>query len=150
MHDWSQTDVDWAGINAAAEYIGRNLIRWGRVPVSEIKEKYGSCRIYCGFGWYNFHTIFWPNYAYCRYKWKWLWHLDCATTVHKLFSILNYIIIPIHKRMYRYYYKQALKKWPHLWEEILCCADWQELLEGLEPRFDALKLKFEEDSHEQD
>lgn len=33
--------------------------------------------------------------------------------------------------IYRLAYKQAIKKWPDLKDEILCCADWEEYLGGL-------------------
>lgn len=35
------------------------------------------------------------------------------------------------RQVYRASYLEAVKKWPHLKEEILCCADYDELLGGI-------------------
>ena len=38
---------------------------------------------------------------------------------------------PREERVYRWFYARALLKWPHLREEILCCADYSRLLADL-------------------
>lgn len=129
MHDWSETDFDWNGLNCAIEYIAHNLVRWGRVGVRQYKEKYGTARIYCSLGWTQLFCITHPGYVYSRYP-KWLWSLD-VMHLTKLFPYINKIVIPYHSWLYRFLYKQAVKKWPHLHDEILCAADYPELLEGL-------------------
>lgn len=129
MHKWGQKGVDWEGINAAAEYIGINLRRWGRINVTQWKEKYGTVRVYCSLGWYQLHSITHPGYVYSRYP-KWLWGLD-VMYFSKVVTKFNFIISRYHSFIYRHFYKKALKKWPHLREEILQCADYDELLEGL-------------------
>ena len=129
MHDWSDPNVDWLGINDAAYYIGHTLRVHGRIQVRDFKEKWGTVRIYCSFGWWLLHDITHPGHAYCRYP-KWLWKLDC-TYGRYIVQPLNYIVIPWQKWMYRKLYKNAIYKWPHLRKEILCCADWPEILEGL-------------------
>jgi hypothetical protein len=132
MHDWSDDSVDWKGIEDAAHYIGSNLRRWGRVGVSQTKEKFGTARVYCHFGWYQVHCITHPGYAYGRYP-QWLWSLDCRY-FSRCMWLVNWAVIPFHKWLYRYLYKRALKKWPHLTGEILLGADWTELLLGLDDR----------------
>lgn len=131
MHDWSDRDVDWPGISDAAYWIGKQLMTYGRMGVSDMKEKFGTVRVYVSFGWYQFHTIFKPGYHYSQWP-KWLWYLDCVYGSRAIW-LLNYVAIPYHKWLYRQVYKQALKKWPHLAKEILCGADWTELLVGLHP-----------------
>lgn len=41
MHNWGDDDVDWQGISEAAYFIGGFLKRWGRVHVTDMKEKFG-------------------------------------------------------------------------------------------------------------
>lgn len=133
MHTWGDEDVDWEGINAAAEYIGLTLRKWWRVPVRDYKEKFGSVRVYCRLGWYQFHDITHPGYVYSRYP-DWLWYLDCYYG-NRICSILNWVVIPIHSLVYGWMYHRAVRRWPHLRREILSCADYRELLWQEERRF---------------
>ena len=131
MHTWGDEEVDWDGINEAGGYIGCWLRKWARVPVRQIKEKYGTVRIYTGLGWDTFHDIFYPGH--CFYRWPgWILTIDLFICRKLRFSrVLFEISYPIHKRLYRWRYKKALEKWPHLRNEILCCADFHKLLKGL-------------------
>lgn len=127
MHYWNNRDIDWAGIGEAASYIGINLRRWGRVNVSQTKEKYGTARVYCSFGVHQpLHELIWPGYAF-RQMPQWLWNLD-IDVLSPLSRPLNWILVPYQKVLYTYYYGRALEKWPHLRKEILGGADWPELL----------------------
>lgn len=128
MHDWSDEKFDWQGLDDAGDYIGEWLRRWTRLSVHDIKEKFGTLRIYCSFGFYRIHDLVFPGYMYTR-PW-WPNKLDNLMSSIVL-PLLNIIAIPIQKSLYRYRYKKAVQKWPHLREEILCCADFRELLEGL-------------------
>jgi hypothetical protein len=132
MHRWGDEGVDWKGISDAANYIGKFLRRWGRVSVTQTKEKYGTARVYCAFGWYQIHSITHPGYVYSRYP-RWLWRLDCYYGNY-LTRPLNYLAVPFQKWLYRIAYQRALRKWPHLAGEILMGADFIELLMGLDPR----------------
>lgn len=93
-------------------WIGRRL-RWSGMLVSDQKEKYGTWRVYCSFGW------FWNS-----------------TLAYKL--NLNRYTYPlayaIQKHWYRYVHKKALEKFPGEARAILCGADWTELLMGLDSR----------------
>ncbi len=129
MHRWGDEGVDWKGISEAARYIGSGLRKWGRVTVLDYKEKYGTVRVYCVFGWSQIHSAVYPGYAYSQFP-KWLWVLDCRLGYH-LMRPLNWVVVPIQKRMYRRYYAAAVRKWPHLRSEILDAADFSELLEGI-------------------
>lgn len=131
MHDWSDKEVDWEGINDAADFIGDWLRKWGRVPVRQTKEKFGTVRVYCGLGWDTFHDIFYPGHCYFRWP-MWGVSLDIFLCHRLHFSrILFELSYPIHRRLYRWRYKKAVQKWPHLRDEILCCADFSEELKGL-------------------
>jgi len=91
MHRWEDEGVDWEGIEAAADYIGRYCEFWSGIKVAQTKEKWGMACVYLQYGPIN--------------KWQEL--------------------------VYRRAYKNAIEKWPHLKEEILKGADWDEFLQGL-------------------
>lgn len=129
MHRWGDTDVDWKGVSEAACFIGVRLRRWARINVCQYKEKWGQVRVYCSLGWCQIHDITHPGHAYNRYP-KWLWKLDCKYGFW-IARLLNWAVVPFHKWFYRQTYKKAVKRWPHLKDEILCCADYDELLKGL-------------------
>jgi hypothetical protein len=128
MHNWGD-DFDWKGLDEAITFIETNLVRWGRINVTQAKEKFGTARIYCSLGWYQFHNITHPKTVYNRYP-KWLWELDCYYGT-KIVPFLFGWVVHYHAWLYRKVYSMAVKKYPHLREEILCCADYDELLEGL-------------------
>ena len=128
MHAWGDKTVDWKGIDEAANYIGNGLRKW-RVSVSQVKEKFGTVRVYLHFGWSGIHDLTHPGHAWIRYKRDGLlWKLQYSTLMHWFFQQLNYIVIPIQKLLYRSYYRAAIRKWPHLRREILAGADYSELL----------------------
>lgn len=133
MHSWGEEGVDWHGISGAANEIGDFLVKWGRINVRDTKEKWGMCRCYLSLGWYQFHSITHPRSMFSRYP-KWLWHLDCWY-FSKIVRILNFLVIPYHKWLYKLAYKRAVIKRPHLIAEILSGADFNELLVGLFPEW---------------
>lgn len=136
MHFWGDEGVDWKGINDAAEYIAKFCKRWGKIGVRDYKEKFGRVTVYLSFGWHQLHCITHPGYVYNQYP-KWLWHLDCVY-LSKIIQPLNRIVIPWQIFIYRLAYKKALKKWPHLREEIFAGCDYEHLLLHLhdKPTFD--------------
>lgn len=129
MHTWGDENVDWEGIDAAASFIGHELKKWGRVPVRQVKEKFGYVCVYTGLGWDSIHDITHPGHAWIRYRGpiKWL-YFKTYTLQQYIFTIINKVIVPYHKWLYSYTYGRALKKWPHLREEILHGADFAEYL----------------------
>jgi hypothetical protein len=132
MHDWSDDKVDWNGISDACHYIGHGLTFWGRIHVSQVKEKFGTVRVYCSFGWDSVYGIWRPNRIWVPTWWP--WSLD-LTISNWIMPLLNKLIIPYQKQIYRLYYKRAVKKWPHLYDEIVSCADFGELFEDSIPGY---------------
>lgn len=126
MHKWGDEGVDWKGIGDAAHWIGVQLRRWGRVGVIQTKEKFGTARVYCHFGWSQVHCVTHPGYAYNQYP-KWLWVLDCNVG-SRLIGLVGRAVIPYQRWLYRRVYFAAVKRWPHLEAEILDGADYSELL----------------------
>lgn len=113
--------------------IGRYCVKWGRISVTQTKEKYGTVRVYCHFG-ISLHSFIFPNYCYKhRYFPKWLWDLD-IDYFSKFFNFFNFIIIPYQHFIYKRAYWKYLYKYPHLFEEITSCADFIEILGFYVPR----------------
>ena len=126
MHYYGE-DFDWEGLDKAINFIHNRFRRW-RIPVRQSKEKFGTCRIYCSLGWYCLLNITHPGYvSYYKYP-KWLVHLDIYY-LPKIVKLLNFIVLPIHKYIYRDTYYKAVKMFPHLENEICCMADYVELLD---------------------
>lgn len=132
MHSWGDENVDWDGINNSVEYIGINLRRWGRIGVTQYKEKYGTVRVYISFGlgWRNLLNITHPGWVHYRCYPQWLSTFD-HFVLSRIIPYLNYIVVPYHKWLYRKLYRDMIHKYPHLKGEILCCADYPELLKNL-------------------
>lgn len=134
MHNWGDENVDWQGIDDAGAYIGYWLRRWMRMDVRQVKEKFGTVRVYCSLGWSQFYSIFYPGY--CWIKPWWPSKLDNWLSYHTpVMSWINRIVIPVHRWAYAWRYKRAVQKWPHLYNEIVSCADWGELFDGVVPGY---------------
>lgn len=130
MHDWAEEDVDWKGLEDVAEFIAINLIKYYRIPVVQWKEKFGTVRVYCSFGWSTLYSIWRPQYQWVSKRWP--YRLDLFISYNLGFiDFLNQWIIPWQKIGYRRIYKEAIKRYPHLKSEILEGADWIEELRGL-------------------
>jgi hypothetical protein len=129
-HLWGEDNFDWDGLDFAIEYIGVNLKRWGRVAVRDYKEKWGCARIYCSFGFNSLHSITHPGHCFSRYP-KWLWNIDCLYLSRIIPFLFNWWLVPYQTWLYRKLYSDMVKTFPHLKEEIVCCADYDELLIGL-------------------
>jgi hypothetical protein len=127
MHCWGDKGVDWQGISDAAEYIGESLAKWARIYVAQYKEKFGTVRVYCHFGWNSLHDIIYPGYHYNQFP-KWFTWFDYKIATKFLF-VLNYLVVPFHKWYYRRTYIKAIKKWPHLEKEILAGMDFSILMQ---------------------
>lgn len=129
VHFWGDEGVDWAGIDAAAEYIGRGLRRWGRLSVTTWKEKFGQVRVHTWFGISELEFLIWPGYTWCHAPLWWRW-VDWRLLGWLRFAI-NLGLVPYQQWLYRLYYRRAVRKWPHLRNEIIEGADWPELLDGM-------------------
>ena len=133
MHSWGDENVDWDGINDAAHFIGHWLSVWARVPVQQYKEKYGTVRVYCHFGWHGIYSIWRPSYAWYP-KW-WPMRLDFWLAETRLWQLLNRGVIHLQQMAYVHRYKKAVQRWPHLYKEIVSMADYGELFDGRIPGY---------------
>ena len=129
MHQWGNRNVDWKGIDDAAYYIAHWLKTWVRLPVHQYKEKFGTVRVYCTFGWYGIYGIWRPSYGWYP-KW-WPMKLDFWLAESWGWRQLNKVVILVQQKAYAWRYKKAVEKWPHLKDEIVSQADFGELFEGV-------------------
>ena len=153
MHHWGDGFKHFADVSGAARDIAMFCKRWGRIGVRDYKEKYGTARVYCGFGYTQLHSLIWPGHIYSRYPFgvskygwklnatrfgKWLgnkiWRLDCNFS--RFFfqnKIIGGLICKYQIWIYKKAYERALKKYPYIVKEILYGADYPELLRHLMP-----------------
>lgn len=129
MHHWGDGFKYFSDVDEAAFEIGQFLRRYARMSVTQTKEKYGTARVYCHFGWSQMFSITHPGYVWSRYP-QWLWKFD-VYYISKIIQPLNLVVVPFHRFMYTLAYRLAIKKYPHIREEILGGADYPELLEKL-------------------
>lgn len=114
--------------------IGRFCVKWGRIHVSQTKEKYGTVRVYCSFGIDGLHGLIWPRYMYKHPKYpQWLWELDLKYS-HKILAPLGSLTFRVQKTIYQLAYSIAILKYPHLFNEITSCMDWPEYIGWAIPR----------------
>ncbi|NJO65881.1 MAG: hypothetical protein HC836_49770 [Richelia sp. RM2_1_2] len=126
-HVWGKwPDELFIQVNNAASFIGDYCRKYGRISVTQTKEKYGTARVYCSFGWYSLHDITHPGYVYSQYP-KWLWKLNC-TVLSKLIRPFNWLIVKYQTFIYRRAYNLAFKRFPLVKDEIVAGADYSELL----------------------
>ena len=130
MHNWGDDRFDWYALDGALNIISKKLRFW-RVPVRQVKEKFGTARVYCSLGFTCLHDITHPGHAYYRFP-KWIVALDIDVLSKIITFLLGDLSLIIHRIVYRHAYKCAVKKYPHIYQEIVCCADYTELLIGLE------------------
>ena len=116
----------------AAYEIGKFLLKWGRINVRQTKSKYGTVRVYCSLGYYSFHCFFNPAHVWVRWP-KWLYAIDLFVSSY-IMKYLNYLIVPYQKFIYRKAYERAVKRFPTIISNILCCADFSELLKPLKEK----------------
>jgi hypothetical protein len=112
-------------------WIGRRL-RWSGIVVTDMKEKYGTWRVYCHFGPTCFHELTHNGHSYIRYTgiFKWLYYRTyTAQTV--VFGLLGHVLYPLQRKWYRHVYKKAIEKFPEERQALLHGADYRLLLIGL-------------------
>lgn len=123
MHTWGDGFKYFNEVDAAAYYIGDFCAKWGRIHVTQCKEKYGTVRVYCSLTCDNLQELLFPHYGFIKGPYKLM--------TFPIFRPLRPLIFMWQKFIYRLAYKKAISKWPMIKKEILCCADWDEYLEGL-------------------
>jgi hypothetical protein len=113
----------------AAYFIHQYLVRYGRISVRQSKEKFGTVRVYCHLGYYGFYDLIHPGRVWVHWP-RWLHWLDMKYG-SVIMRVLNKLIVPYHKFVYRRAYKKAVEKYPAIRKNILHTADFPDLLVGL-------------------
>lgn len=116
-------------LEVIARDIGDFCMKWGRISVTQTKEKYGTVRVYCSIGVWGFHSLIHPGHVYNQWT-EWLWRLDLSIGIIIL-KPFNPLIIWYQTKIYRLAYKRSVYKYPYLKNAILCCSDYSNLLVNL-------------------
>lgn len=131
MHSWGDDFQYFEDVGRCADEIGAFCVRWGRIGVTCTKEKYGTVRVYCILGAHSLHALLFPRYVFRHPTFPaWLYRLDYKLT-GPAFRVLSRPVSWYQSKIYRLAYYRALKRYPHIKEEILTDADYPEYLEGL-------------------
>lgn len=123
--DLEVQETDYEGLEAAAIYIATRLIKFGRIRTLQSKVKYEEVRVYIIFGFSSLYCFYipWAFYSTSPGKLKWMDYIKL--------SWLNPLVIPYQQFIYRLVYKKAVAKWPHLRNNIISGADFENLLTGI-------------------
>jgi hypothetical protein len=129
-HDWSEKEFDWVALNDCQLIMYKYARTIGRVG-GDIKEKYGSLRFYVHFSEFSMQSLFYPGYCYIQFP-RWF-HFGLEYKFLKYiykYTGLNCLFLKWQLFWYSYAYNKACKTYPHIVDEILCCADHPELIKN--------------------
>ena len=125
---WGDEEFDWEGLNDAGYIISRYCRRWGRLGCNT-KEKWGALRADMSpIGFLSLHAIVFPGYAFSHFP-KWLFKID-VFVISRIFERFQKPIGWWQRKVYNAAYQKALKKYPHLKEEILVDAEYPQFIDG--------------------
>jgi len=127
-HEWGSEFKYFEDVENVASEIGDYCCKWGRIPVRQTKEKYGTVRVYSGWGIENLFWFVKPNY--CFYQWSQKIRSFDNAIFGIFFMLLRKPIFAWQRFIYNKAYQMAVKKYPHIREEILTDADWPEYIDG--------------------
>lgn len=131
MHNWGDEDFDWNGLYEAEHFIVK-ILSLARIG-AHAKEKYGTLRLTPYFFSGSLHSILYPGYVYCQYKFlrDLRWKADVYFWPDFFYYTgVTWIIFHLQKPVYILAYYLAVKKWPHLKNEICVHSDYPEWLIG--------------------
>jgi hypothetical protein len=126
-HMWGDETFDWASLEAAISLIHDACYNWGRLGVSS-KEKWGCADIYVEFWNGSIHSLLYPGYIFNYFPSFLMWlNSEKITSFNNRIGLVN-LVHKYQGLIYRRAYEKALKKYPHIAKEILCNADYPELI----------------------
>lgn len=127
-HEWGNEDFDWDSLYEAERLMCKvfKIFRIG----AHTKEKYGSIRASVYFWDGGLHALIWPGYVYIQNRFI-AYKLDrfLIKPVTK-YSGLLYLLVRLQMFGYGLAYYLAMRKYPHIKDEICYCADHPELIPG--------------------
>lgn len=146
-HEWGDKDFDWEALGEA-ERLVRRVLRGFRIGCST-KEKYGTlrCSVYPFVG--SLHSLLYPGYAYNQLP-EFIRGIDDniiepAMTTRPLLWITEAVIAFQLHVGYRLAYWLAMRKYPHIAEEICVDADYPEYIVGGQEIHDKYWTTYKED-----
>lgn len=129
-HYWGDKWSYWNDLYDAERMLIREMRRF-KLPVFQIKEKWGYIRCSMGGPWRNLHDIVWAGHCFCRWpkKLSFMWHLDIYFWP-KLFRYtgLQKLLNWVYTKAYVLAYERTVRAYPHIAREILADADHSRLL----------------------
>lgn len=129
-HEWGDASFDWKGLDDAGVIIGQMCRRYGFFG-GQIKEKWGCLRFYVNWSSLSLHSIFYAGHYYREGRLSvWLDRIDIKYIEPTLEKFLGSIWFRWQRIVYNWAYQRALKKYPHLRDEILRDADCPEFITG--------------------
>jgi hypothetical protein len=137
-HYWGQwSDSLFIDVECAAGDIGKFCRRWGRFFVNT-KEKYGTARAYTHFSYGLDLWSLWTG-GYCFYHGpKWFWGINCFIQNHT--DWLTPAIQSYQVFIYKLAVRRALRRYPHIHNEILSGIDHQDLFANPVTDFDEIEV----------
>lgn len=130
-HDWSEKDFDWKSLEEACDFFMK-LRTIGRIQISGTKEKYGTMRLEWFFwnGHYNefLHSMIYPGYLHIQWP-TWFRRIDqfIITPIAVRIGLCR-VITAYQRLVLNIITFIAVKKWPHIKNEILGDWDFDNLL----------------------
>ena len=129
-HMWG-SDFDFMSLNLACDFFASNLQKYGRIQITGCKEKYGTMRLEWFFwdGHYQqfVHSAMYPGWLYIQYP-RWMYKVDWFITAIANKSGLSWCLSAYQRLVFNIVTVLAVKKWPHLKDEILEELDFDTLL----------------------
>lgn len=138
MHYYGDNWPHWNHLDDAVHLISSYCRRYGRLG-GQAKEKYGTVRFYVMFH-HQLHDLVWPGHYWLRYRqpywWRPRWLCYLLGPLFEWFDFEVYMPFfgPLQRCVQRWQawiyvraYQKAVKRWPHLKKEIICCADQPQL-----------------------
>lgn len=129
FHVWGDEDFDWKSLGEAIDLMHCFMSKWGRIGVDS-KEKYGTARLYINWFDGSLYSMVKPGYYY--YRWPNWFHVIDYNVIRNISNCtgFTYIFRKYQEKIYSLAYKKAIKRWPSIEEEIVCCADYPELIDS--------------------
>lgn len=106
--------------------IGAALQRFALIRVSDMKEKYGTYRVYVSFGLHGLHDVLYPRHRYMQFP-KSLYCL--AYGPEWLFGFINRVLIPYQHLVYKHVYQYYIRKYPLERRAIVYGMDYADLID---------------------
>lgn len=130
MHTWGDDWPYWEDLNRAIHFIWWVCTKIGRIGVHS-KEKYGTHRMTTYFWNGSFHSLIYPGYCYSQFP-QWLWTFDIyyITKFMQWLRFPIWIVFQYQRCVFALAFYIAMKKHPHIADEIASDVDYYQGIIG--------------------